>query len=899
MIQNNFVYTSAFLLALTFMFTAGCSEKEASDPGGTTPPTSCEELFTCGVDCNDSEDATTCWSECREATTPEIAAQVDAYSTCVLDCYDLEDDEVDGCIAVLCDPLYIECVLPQKCRDGCVNFSEACREGFISSNRRHRYYWSAGTQKRVYESLGEVVIEWRKDTDSLPQKITGVSEMTHYTSLVSRNMTKVTLANEPAASESILQVLGNHAAVAAIYPVFTTPDDRILMSTNEVVARFSSPQHLETALTKLKGIELKKIREVSGLENTWILTSRAIDALVTADRLITSGIAKWAHPNFVRLYASRRVPNDPYFSHQWHLHNAGDQEGHLAGADIRAVEAWDINFGSNDVIIAINDSGIDLGHSDFRFLRDTEGNKITVGAPDDIDGALVEGCCSHGTSVAGIASATGDNGIGTAGVCPMCTTLPVFLTKGQPDFVAWDMTDAEIAEAFTEASAAGSWVINNSWGAWRGEPSVLGDETPGMGTMEDVGTDAIITSLDLVATTGRGGRGVSIVWSAGNDNESVNTDELVSHPNVIGVAAVDSSGRKASYSNFGESIWVAAPEVKVTSDSHGNFGYEKTGAEAFDPSGNTTDDFGGTSSAAPVVSGVLGLMYSANADLRASQAKDILRRTSRKIDLYYGNYAPDADGFLRSPYYGYGLVDAHAAVRAALMGCSDASTELCEPATSCADGPLENVPEVCNGVDDDCDGNIDEDVCLDALSDCEACDLTSTCDGGCTHLPDDPTPSCLRFCSGDTPCAEGYTCSGGLCMPNDGRCSEPSAEVCDGRDNDANGLIDDGACSQWGVICQYDTECPEGFVCQEKRCFKGCDGPEDCSDSEVCRVRADRYAQPLETSVCTPPWGFVTGSCIEGCLYLYENYSEPVFDAIAGCVEEAKTCRAAKLCVGL
>jgi hypothetical protein len=236
-------------------------------------------------------------------------------------------------------------------------------------------------------------------------------------------------------------------------------------------------------------------------------------------------------------------------------------------------------------------------------------------------------------------------------------------------------------------------------------------------------------------------------------------------------------------------------------------------------------------------------------------------------------------------------------VRAALIGCSDASTEFCEPAATCDDGPLENVPEVCNGIDDDCDGETDEEACSDTPSDCAACDLTGTCDGGCTYLPDDPSPGCLSACSDETPCSEGYSCSGGLCTPDAGRCSEPTEEVCDGRDNDANGVIDDGACTQGdGESCQYDGECPEDFVCQYGRCFQTCEGAEDCGDSDACLALADPYGQPLDTSVCAPSFDF-DFTCEEGCLFLYQNAPEPLFEALIGCVMDATTCEEAEGCI--
>ncbi|MEC9466578.1 MAG: S8 family serine peptidase, partial [Myxococcota bacterium] len=383
--------------------------------------------------------------------------------------------------------------------------------------------------------------------------------------------------------------------------------------------------------------------------------------------------------------------------------------------------------------------------------------------------------------------------------------------------------------------------------------------------------------------------------------ESVDSDAFVSNPNTIGVAAVSSLGFKSFYSDFGDGVWVSAPSDGalgiVTSDVRGDYGDNGTGAGELDPSGDTTDTFSGTSAAAPAVSGLLGLIYSANPELTAAQAKDILRRTSRKIDQVNGLYTEDADGFLWSPYYGYGLVDAHAAVRAAVLGCSPESLEVCIPAVTCADGPQLGIPEVCNGVDDDCDGDTDEEVCPADPIGCEPCNLAGTCDGGCTYLADDLGPSCLAPCSEDSACDEGFGCDSGFCIPDSGRCSEPSEELCDGRDNDADGLIDEEACEPGdGESCEFDGQCPTGFVCQYERCFQTCEDVADCANNDACLALADGYGQALDTSVCAPEFDF-DFSCEEGCLFLYQNAPGPLFDALLGCVMDATTCDEASGCI--
>ena len=265
--------------------------------------------------------------------------------------------------------------------------------------------------------------------------------------------------------------------------------------------------------------------------------------------------------------------------------------------------------------------------------------------------------------------------------------------------------DVATAETFTIPTDLGAAVINNSWGPPDANPSFMDEPNP----LEPL-SSVIEDALTYTMTEGRDGKGTLILFAGGNGNEDTNTDAYVSHPLTLGIAAVNAAGIK-SYCDFGDGIGGSAfngghlvPGI-TTSDITGSAGYDQR---------DVTDDFGGTSSATPAASGVVGLIISANPNLTALQVKDILRRTSRKIDRIRGEYTPDADGFLWSRYYGYGLVDAHAAVRAATIGCDPSDDTLCIPATSnCEGGLLSNVVEVCNGLDDNCDGSIDEgDVCL-------------------------------------------------------------------------------------------------------------------------------------------------------------------------------------------
>jgi subtilisin family serine protease len=206
----------------------------------------------------------------------------------------------------------------------------------------------------------------------------------------------------------------------------------------------------------------------------------------------------------VQEYQRFFLPNDPGFNQQWHLHNTGQGRGNPA-ADVDAPEAWELERGSADIVIAIIDNGVQIEHPDlatniFTNPREIPGNGIDDDgngyvddvhgwdfAADDNDPRPSAPDDNHGTAVAGVAAAVGNNGIGVSGVCPNCKILPVKI-----NFVS----DAKLAEAIRYAASLAD-VLNNSWGG--GAPSPV-----------------IQSAIRDATTTGRGGKGAVVLFAAGN-----------------------------------------------------------------------------------------------------------------------------------------------------------------------------------------------------------------------------------------------------------------------------------------------------------------------------------------------------------------------------------------------
>ncbi|HEY9659364.1 MAG TPA: proprotein convertase P-domain-containing protein, partial [Allocoleopsis sp.] len=157
----------------------------------------------------------------------------------------------------------------------------------------------------------------------------------------------------------------------------------------------------------------------------------------------------------------------------------------------------------------------------------------------------------------------------------------------------------------------------------------------------------------------------------GNGNESVDNDGYASNPKVIAVAACNDQSKRSAYSDFGRAVWCAFPSNDGipsltpgiwTTDRTGITGYNPGNTTQGDTAGNYTNSFGGTSSACPGAAGVVALVLARNPDLRGDQVREILKQCCDKIDTAGGQY--DATG--RSPFYGYGRLNARKAVELAV-----------------------------------------------------------------------------------------------------------------------------------------------------------------------------------------------------------------------------------------
>ncbi len=328
-----------------------------------------------------------------------------------------------------------------------------------------------------------------------------------------------------------------------------------------------------------------------------------------------------ASPNYLRVLFL--VPNDTYFATQWHF-----QPGNPAGVNLS--EAWDLEMGHPDVVIAVMDTGVDWGHPDLAANIHLNAGEIpSNGLDDDLNGYIddVRGwdfgdhdadarphvtlelgldVGFHGTHCAGIAAAVTNNGLGVAGAAGGCSLIPLKIVDSASQF-----TDAAIAEAFLYAIDNGADIVSMSFGG-----------PDGAEFYQHLVDQAIAA-------------GVVCVAAAGNNN-----DAAFMYPaacsGVISVGATNPGGLRASFSTYGTWVTVNAPGEHIWSSIQTNYDFDLlTGLLymlAFEWDGINPYMYGdGTSMACPLVAGVCGLIRTRRPDWTPAEVSQHLLATGQDV----------------------------------------------------------------------------------------------------------------------------------------------------------------------------------------------------------------------------------------------------------------------------
>ncbi|WP_027088314.1 S8 family peptidase [Cohnella panacarvi] len=366
-------------------------------------------------------------------------------------------------------------------------------------------------------------------------------------------------------------------------------------SVDEVVVKFRTPLTDAQLLQLRKSLDLIVVRQTR--RQTYVFRSKKHKT----EELIAYFNSEWnpiyAEPHY--LYLTNELPEEPasegtivpndtlYSEYQWNLPQIATESG------------WSVSKGSDDIVVAVIDTGVQADHPDLQG-RLVEGvNIVDPSSPPEDD-------VGHGTHVAGIISASVNNREGVAGMTWYTKIMPI---------KALDSTGAgstySVAEGVLWAVDHGADVINMSLGNY---------------AQAEFLHDALKYAYD---------HGVVLVAASGNDN----TDRPgfpAAYPEVLAVAATDPDKSRAEYSNYGDYIDIAAPGTSIPSTYPGS----------------RYAALSGTSMACPHVAALASLVRAVNPQLNNEEVMDVLRRTARDL----GPEGKDDD-------FGYGEIDVKSALQ--------------------------------------------------------------------------------------------------------------------------------------------------------------------------------------------------------------------------------------------
>ena len=391
-----------------------------------------------------------------------------------------------------------------------------------------------------------------------------------------------------------------------------------------------------------RGNEIVDIYDSLGMGNIYVLMFESpCDMDTMVDDYLRTGKFEYAEPDFVGYghgASPTLIPNDTYFFRQWGLKNDGTFPPAHPGtpdADIDMDEAWDIEQGDPSIVVAILDSGCKLNHVELSGRIWTNGGEIPGNSQDDDGNGYIDDYTGwdfayddnqptdgtgHGTNVTGIVGAIGNNDLGYAGVDWGCKLMicKILDNSGWGYYSWWE-------DGIYYAVNNGARAINMSVG----------------------GTD---TSSTLeIAVNYAYSNNVVICASIGNSNNST-LYYPAAYANTIAVGATDTDDTRCNPffwgggSNFGDHIDVVAP---------GNYIYGLYHLDDYDFSWY----WGGTSQAAPHVTGLASLLLAQNNSLTVDAIRNIIRNTAED---QVGDPSEDTPGW--DQYYGYGRLNSLACV---------------------------------------------------------------------------------------------------------------------------------------------------------------------------------------------------------------------------------------------
>lgn len=380
------------------------------------------------------------------------------------------------------------------------------------------------------------------------------------------------------------------------------------------------------------------------------------DENAVADELLATGLFQYVEPNWIVYPVA--CPNDPLLGNQWHH----------AASRMQSCDAWGLHTGNPTVGVGICDTGVLTTHQDLLLNR-----RQAYNAVDQLwesQGGAIGPIHPHGTQTTGCAAANGNNGVGISGT-------------------GWNLGHRMLRVSNSTGGGSSLAVLQHA--ARKSIES--GDK------VASVSYSGVDSSSNLTTATYIKNLGGMLVWAAGNENRNLTLGDRDAD-DIIVVAATDSNDAKASFSNYGIFVDVAAPGVSVyTTTSSSNSAYTAVS---------------GTSFACPLTAGLVGLIWSANPTLTHDQVEAVLKQGCKDLG------AAGVDNI-----FGHGRINSYNSL--VLAGGGGGITD-------CNGNGVDDATDIANGTSQDCNTN-------GVPDECDIADGTSQ-DANGNGVPDecDPPP---------------------------------------------------------------------------------------------------------------------------------------------------------------
>ena len=449
-----------------------------------------------------------------------------------------------------------------------------------------------------------------------------------------------------ASSEPFDRAIVRHTPVAEYVPgqLIVKYKSAALSSLDSLSADSSRPEQLTQTLALSHRMGLQHLQSLGTME----LLSVDLDPLSAARQLASDPRVDYAEPNYY-LY-TQGLPNDPRVNEQWHLASAG------------LPVAWEIESGSSrSVVVAIIDSGFDLDHPDLanQFIKgyDFCGQSNCALGIGDNDPGNGDSANGHGTHVAGIIGAAGNNNLGVAGVAygNKVKLLPV-----------------KIFNDFGEGATVSNFINGIRWSVGLSVEGVASNTNPARVINMSLGAYFDSKSIQAVINEAREA-GALLIAATGNDGIGRVMSPAAAN-NVLGVGSINPSYKRSCFSNFGSDISLGSGKVDLVAAGGDGAGCANIGILSTLPDGQY-GLLAGTSMAAPMVAGIAALVLSQNPEMNVAALEQTLLANSF--------FDP---GYMNSNEYGAGVLRADLA-----LGQPGPGTQVSISASGNLDSAIDNV----------------------------------------------------------------------------------------------------------------------------------------------------------------------------------------------------------------